>query len=447
VKKKGLQLIIVLASLSLAGIILTQLFWMKNVYRLKEEQLDGRLDVALRSVVTQLMVSRNDLMMAKALQHGTFCFNEPVTLMEVMDVTILDSLVQSELSWMKTPEDYVYGVFHREKEVLLYSPHKEFKEELMMSPNAVSLECLCKTDPCMLGVVLPGKKSMILRQILIWLVLSVLFLLILAGAIFFSIASIFKQRRLSQMKTDFVNNMTHEFRTPIATISLASEMLLKPPVHDSPDKTKRYASIIFDENLRLKHQVEQVLNVAALDKGEYVLKYRKLDVHKVLEEVMANYSLILKERQGRLRTCLSARAPMVYADRVHFINIINNLVDNAIKYSPEAPDVTITTANKDRGIVISVADKGTGISPENQRNIFRRFYRVPTGNIHDIKGFGLGLFYVKTMVEAHGGAVGVTSELNRGSRFDLFFPFNREHINPDDDEEQEANNADLTGGR
>ncbi|MBP6978565.1 MAG: HAMP domain-containing sensor histidine kinase [Bacteroidales bacterium] len=443
-KKKGLQLIILFASLSLAGIILTQLFWMKNVYRLKEEQLDGRLDVALRSVVTNLMVQRNDLMLTHAAQQGAFCYHEPVTLMEVLNVALLDSLIRSELSWLETPQDYVYGIFHRVEKVVLYSPQHDFQEELMKSPDAVSLECLCKSDPCMLGVYLPGKKTMILHQIMIWLILSILFLLVLAGAIFFSIAAIFKQKRLSQMQTDFVNNMTHEFKTPIATLSLASEMLLKPPVYASPEKTKRYASIIYDENLRLKHQVEQVLNVAALDKGEYGLKYRKLDVHRVLEEVMSNFSLIMKERNGKFRTCLHAKAHLVYADRAHLMNIINNLVDNAIKYSPEAPDVTITTTNKDRGIVISVADKGIGISLENQHNIFRRFYRVPTGNIHNIKGFGLGLFYAKSMVEAHGGTIGVVSELNKGSRFDLFFPFHHE-LNSDEDEEQETKDTDITG--
>ncbi len=444
-KNISIPLIVLFASLSVAGIILTQLFWMENVYRLKEEQLDGKVDVALRSIVTQLMVNRNDSIMAHATQYGTTCYNEPVTLMEVLDVVLLDSLVRAELSWMKIHEDYVYGVFHRQEEVLLYSPDREFKEELLQSRNTVSLECLCKSDPCMLGVFLPNRRGMILHQILIWLVLSVIFLLVLIGAISFSIISIFQQKKLSQMKTDFVNNMTHEFKTPIATISLASEMLLKPQIFDSPDKTKRYASIIFDENLRLKHQVEQVLKMAVLDKGELVLKYRKLDVHKVLEEVIQNFSLIMKERNGKFRTCLHATFPIVYADRIHFINIIDNLIDNAIKYSPESPDITISTSNKNGGILISVADKGTGISRENQRNIFRRFYRVPTGNIHNIKGFGLGLSYVKTMVEAHGGKVDVTSELNSGSRFDLFFPLDQEHLNSIEDEEQETNKADTTG--
>lgn len=444
-KKKNIQLIILFASLSLAGIILTQLFWMRNVYRLKEEQLDGKVDVALRRVLTELMVTRNDSMMARMMHFGTTCYNEPITLMEVLDIPVLDSLVRSGLSWMKFPEDYVYGVFHRKDGRLLYAPGHEYREELLHSRNVVSLECLCKSDPCMLGIYIPDKQGIILHQIIIWLVLSVLFLLVLIGAIFFSILSIYKQKRLSQMKTDFVNNMTHEFKTPIATISLASEMLLKPQIHESPDKTKRYASIIFDENLRLKHQVEQVLKVAILDKGEFVLKYRELDVHKVLEEVIKNYGLIMRERNGKFRTCLHARDHQLYADRVHFVNILDNLIDNAIKYSHESPDVTISTSNKKGGILISVADKGMGINLENQRNIFRRFYRVPTGNIHNIKGFGLGLFYVKTMVEAHGGSVSLISEMNKGSRFDLFFPFSHANVNSTEDEEQETNNKDITG--
>jgi two-component system phosphate regulon sensor histidine kinase PhoR len=445
VKKKNIQLIILFASLSLAGIILTQLFWMKNVYRLKEEQLNGKADVALRRIVTELMVTRNDTMMARMMQFGTTCYNEPITLMDVLDIPVLDSLVRTELSWMEFPGDYVYGIFHRKDGRLLYSPGNNYREELLHTQNAVSLECLCKSDPCMLGVYMPGRHGMILRQILIWLILSILFLLVLAGAIFFSILSVYKQKRLSQMKTDFVNNMTHEFKTPIATISLASEMLLKPQIHESPDKTKRYASIIFDENIRLKHQVEQVLKVAILDKGEFILKYHDLDVHEVLEEVIKNFSLIMKEKDGKFRTCLHASQYHLQADRIHFISVIDNLIDNAIKYSPGSPEVTISTANRNDGILISVADKGMGISIENQRNIFRRFYRVHTGNIHNIKGFGLGLFYVKTMVEAHGGSVSISSELNRGSRFDLFFPFGHVKVNPTANEEQETKNQDITG--
>lgn len=445
-KKKNIQLIILFASLSLAGIILTQLFWMKNVYRLKEDQMNGRVDVALRRIVTELMVTRSDTMMARMMQYGTVCYNEPVSLMEMLDISLLDSLVRSEMSWMDFPDDYAYGIFHRKDGRLMYSSGNHSGEELIQSRNAVSLECLCKSDPCMLGVYIPGKQGMIIHQILIWLVLSVVFLLVLAGAIFFSILSVYQQKRLSQMKTDFVNNMTHEFKTPIATISLASEMLLKPQIHESPDKTKRYASIIFDENLRLKHQVEQVLKVAILDRGEFELKFRELNVHEVLEEVIRNYSLIMKERNGKFRTCMHARQYNLLADRVHLVNVIDNLIDNAIKYSPGPPEVTLSTANKNSGILISVADKGSGISVENQRNIFRRFYRVHTGNIHDIKGFGLGLFYVKTMVEAHGGSVSVTSELNRGSRFDLYFPFDHVKVNPAENEEQKANDQVITGG-
>jgi two-component system phosphate regulon sensor histidine kinase PhoR len=247
------------------------------------------------------------------------------------------------------------------------------------------------------------------------------------------------------MKTDFVNNMTHEFKTPIATISLASEMLLKPQINESPDKTSRYASIIFDENLRLKHQVEHVLNVAILDRGDFELKFREVNIHRILEDMIKNFNLILKERNGRIKACFHATSPVVPVDKVHFTNIINNLLDNANKYSPESPEISITTNNKEGGIVISVIDRGIGISHENLNNIFRRFYRIPTGNIHNIKGFGLGLFYVKTMVEAHDGTISVTSELNKGSRFDLFFPYMHSNHNKPENEDQETTTKDTAG--
>jgi len=225
------------------------------------------------------------------------------------------------------------------------------------------------------------------------------------------------------MKTDFVNNMTHEFKTPIATISLASEMLLKPGINEMPEKTKKYASIIYDENSRLKNQVEQVLQIAVLDKGNFKLRKKEINLNELIEFATENFEMQIKQRNGKITTNLAASMSTFFADPDHITNIINNLMDNANKYTPETPEITISTRNSEKGIIMTVKDNGIGISSENQKHIFKKFFRVHTGNIHDVKGFGLGLYYVKTIVEAHGGSVTLQSELKKGTQFEIYFPY------------------------
>jgi two-component system phosphate regulon sensor histidine kinase PhoR len=443
--KSTIRLIILLASLSLAGIVTTQIFWVSNGYRIKEDQFNNRVDLALKSVVNQLLKSRNDSLRALIATSGARCDFSPSCFEDVINGRVLDSLVKSEFSWMNVVDGYVYGVYGADTKKFLFGHIPSYRDELLSSEHQISMQCLCTEDPYFLAVYIPHQESIILKRVILWLIFSILFLLIMAGAFTFSIRSIFQQKRLSQMKTDFVNNMTHEFKTPIATISLASEMLLRPQIHESPEKTKKYAGIIFDENLRLKNQVEQVLKIAMRDKGEYALKFNQVDLHKLLMGAVKNFELIVREREGKIKTCLHAADHVLRADRIHLSNVILNLLDNANKYSPGPPEITITTANQNGEIVLSVADKGIGISKENQKNIFRRFFRVSTGNIHNIKGFGLGLFYVKTMVEAHGGRIELTSELNKGSRFDVYLPVLQESYNVTEDEEEESANQDFAG--
>lgn len=226
------------------------------------------------------------------------------------------------------------------------------------------------------------------------------------------------------MKSDFVNNMTHEFKTPIATISLASEMLQKPAVLASAPKATKYASIIYDENQRLKNQVEHVLQIAVLDKHEYQLKLTEFDLHELIESVSDNFRIMLKDRKGKLEFIRGTENALVKADKMHVQNMLLNLLDNAYKYSPAAPQITVSTRNYPDGVVFSVEDKGIGISSENQKHIFKKLFRVHTGDVHDVKGFGLGLFYVKSMAEAHGGSVKVKSEPGKGSRFEVYLPTN-----------------------
>lgn len=239
------------------------------------------------------------------------------------------------------------------------------------------------------------------------------------------------------MKSDFVNNMTHEFKTPISTISLASEMLMKPTVLESKNRILKYATVIYDENSRLKNQVEQVLHIALLDKSAFRLKIKEINAHKLIDQCIRNFKLIVRERKGKISCKLEAANPVIYADKIHFANILTNLLDNANKYSSEAPDILVATKNSNNGLIITVEDKGIGISQENQKQVFKKLYRVPTGNIHNVKGFGLGLFYVKKIVETHGGYIKVKSELLKGSTFEIFFPFNKnkEMIMTDEDQD------------
>jgi two-component system phosphate regulon sensor histidine kinase PhoR len=224
------------------------------------------------------------------------------------------------------------------------------------------------------------------------------------------------------MKTDFINNMTHEFKTPIATISLAADSITSPTIIGAPDKIKRFVDIIRQENRRMNSQVERVLQMALIDKKDVQINLEELNIHDLIQQVIANFSLQIEKREGTLTARLDAERPIIEGDATHITSVIHNLLDNANKYSPEKPQVTISTRNVPMGVEITVSDRGVGISKEARKNIFDKFYRVSTGNIHDVKGFGLGLSYVKEIITAHKGLIDVKSETGKGSSFILTLP-------------------------
>jgi two-component system phosphate regulon sensor histidine kinase PhoR len=217
--------------------------------------------------------------------------------------------------------------------------------------------------------------------------------------------------------------MTHEFKTPISTISLACEVLRDPDMRQLPNQVDRYIGIIGEENKRLANQVEKVLQIATLDRGKFKLHISEVDIHKVITKAIKNIAIQIESRGGVLAASLDAQSPVIQVDEVHLTNIVFNLLDNANKYSPDKPEISISTENTSKGILIKISDKGQGISKENLAKIFDKFYRVPTGNVHNVKGFGLGLSYVKTIITAHHGDVSVKSEPNKGSTFTLFLPY------------------------
>lgn len=253
------------------------------------------------------------------------------------------------------------------------------------------------------------------------LVLSLILILCCALTIFI----IFRQKRLSKIKNDFINNMTHEFKTPISTISLASQMLQDNSVTTTAASINQMAKIISDESRRLSYQVEKVLQMAIFNEGRLKLKLKAINLHHIIENLMPNFTIRVEDRKGSTYQHLDASEDLVMLDEVHIGNLISNLLDNAIKYSSDSPEISISTRNKDKGIVIAITDNGIGISKEDQKMVFERFFRVHTGNVHDVKGFGLGLSYVKRIADAHGGHVSVDSSLGKGTKFEVYLPFKK----------------------
>lgn len=259
----------------------------------------------------------------------------------------------------------------------------------------------------------------------IWaqLLASGIFLSIVVTTFGFTVVAMNKQKKLSDMKTEFINNMTHEFQTPISTISLASEALRDPDISSDEERRHRFANIIHVENKRLGKHVELLLQAAQLENGNYSLCSENVDIHSVILNEVSNTAMQVEKRGGQVHCRLRAANSTIIGDSTHLSNIIRNLLDNANKYSPDAPEITVMTHCDDKYLTIAVNDKGRGLTREQTAMVFERFYRVPTGNRHDVKGFGLGLSYVKTIVEAHGGCISVQSEVNKGSTFTITLPF------------------------
>jgi two-component system phosphate regulon sensor histidine kinase PhoR len=276
-------------------------------------------------------------------------------------------------------------------------------------------------DPGKIRIFFPDKNSHILNTMTYMLSISGGLLLVLIFCFGYTIFSILRQKKISEMKTDFINNMTHEFKTPVSTIMIASEALKDKDIIEDKARVARLADIIYEENERLGSHIERVLNIARIEKNDFKLDKNPVEVNELIMDVLDSMQLKMQKNNVQVDLHLDAEYPVIEADELHFSNVIYNLIDNAIKYSRENPELTITTLNKGNQLIIRVADKGIGMSRDQQAKIFEQFYRVPTGNLHDVKGFGLGLSYVNTIVKRLEGMISVKSEKDKGSEFELKF--------------------------
>ncbi len=379
----------------------------------------------LKDIDRQLMINSGRI--KKAMEQILFqMVQRGIRPEQTIDTLFLKNTLNHELSNHGINTDFNYGVLMDNEFFITNAAQKKDVQKLVSTPHKVSLfpdDMFFNND--VLLVDFPNQKSFILSSIWGLLLGSLLFTSIIIAVFYYTIVILVRQKKLSEIKNDFINNMTHEFKTPLATISLAVDAVNNPMILKDENKVKHYTHIIKEENKRMNSQVEKVLQMALLDKNEISLSTDDVDMHDIIYRAVENISIQVEEKGGNITTELNAENYELTGDEVHLSNVISNLLDNANKYSPENPDIHIRTESDDKGIYIIITDHGIGMSAEHLKMIFEKFYRVPTGNVHNIKGFGLGLTYVKAIIEAHHGNIEVKSQPKKGTEFKLFLPITR----------------------
>ncbi|MDP4290817.1 MAG: HAMP domain-containing sensor histidine kinase, partial [Bacteroidota bacterium] len=341
-----------------------------------------------------------------------------------INTRLLDSLLSNEFRNRGINTPFEFGIWSVDRKQMIIERTGLYSKELKTKGYRFNLypnTSFSSTNYLM--VYFPNQTKYVLLKLSWMLSVSIILIVLLFFSFSYTIATILRQKKLSVMKNDFINNMTHEFKTPISTISLACEALADKEFQKSEELSSSYINIVSEENKRLGQMAEKILQSAIIEKGELKPRREKIDIHKVISDVIRNIGIQVEIRDGSLTSNLKAQESVILADKVHLTNIIYNLLDNANKYTPKKPQIVVTTENVKGGIVITIEDNGIGISKAHQKKIFEKLYRVPTGDIHDVKGFGLGLSYVKFMVEKHGGKISVESELGKGTKFKIFIPF------------------------
>jgi two-component system phosphate regulon sensor histidine kinase PhoR len=419
VKNSTIRLIVILATLCIVGITITQIYWVRRAFDLKEGEFNRTVSTALYNVAQQIFeINKTPSPAANPVKQLSTNYYVVMVNSE-LDAGLLEYLLRTEFEKRNIVADFEYGVFDCTSQCMIYGDYVPLKTAKDKITNKVLPQWA--NQGYHFGVQFPNREAHIINQMGIWSFSSAVLLLVI---VFFgyTLFAILKQKRLSEIQKDFINNMTHEFKTPISTIAVSTEVLKDPGIVHQPERLLNYAAIIEKENTRLKQQVERVLQMARLDKEDLGLKKESVDIHQLLNDAIRNTSIALQEKHGQVDVEPMAERHEMQADKLHLTNVFNNLLDNAIKYCKGNPAITIRTLNRDRNLTVEVEDNGIGINSEDQKRVFQKFYRVPTGNVHDVKGFGLGLSYVKTIVEAHGGYITLQSEFGRGSVFRVCLP-------------------------
>ncbi|MTI23113.1 HAMP domain-containing histidine kinase [Fulvivirga sp. RKSG066] len=411
-----IRVLIIMAILSIVGITITQVYWFRRAFNTEQQQFNRDVNVALFNVANQFFkinkaaIPANNPIKQLSTNYYVVMINNEI------DANLLEFLLTAEFEKRNIEADFEYGIYDCTSDKMVYGSYVSMDEAKPKNDDASLPKW--ENQNYYFGVQFPNEVSIITDRMEVWVFSSTVLLVVI---IFFASALfvILKQRRLSEVQKDFINNMTHEFKTPISTIALSAEVLKDPATASDVSRMTSYANIIETENQRMKKQVERVLQMASVDNDEVVLCEDLLDAHQLITEVVKDLNMRLEEHEAEVTLQLNATNTTIKADQLHLRNVLHNLIDNAIKYTKGQPLVTISTRNATNTICIGISDNGIGIPTDQQKKIFEKFYRVPTGNVHNVKGFGLGLNYVQHIVKAHHGKIDLDSKINKGSIFKI----------------------------
>lgn len=419
--RQTVRIIIFLALFTIVGVFSFQIFWVNKAFSIQEKQFNDRIHVALTDVVAEIQqLNKDSAELYEPVKQVTSNYYLAFT-NDTLHPYVLENLLRAEFKEKNLAYDFEYVVYDCFNDSIVFGNSVDLDSQEKELVINTSSKDKWKEASHYFGVYFPHKSTYILDELGIWIV-STAFLLLVVLFFGYTIWVILKQKKLSEIRTDFINNMTHELKTPISTISLSTEVLSNPNIVKDPDRLSNYANIIKEETERLKNQVDKVLQMATLDKRKIELDKEKVDIHEVIDKTVTGFQLILDSNEGKIITDLQAENRYIKGDSTHITNILFNLIDNAIKYSEVEPKIEITTRDHKDGIYIRVRDNGIGMTRDQQKHVFEKFYRVPQGDVHDVKGFGIGLNYVRKMIRQHGGKIQLKSQLKSGSTFRIYFP-------------------------
>ncbi len=453
--KKIFPVIIVLICLSLVGTIYVQYNWLNTMLVNKQEEFDYKIVRAIDDVGIELMEQKSTLPSLRnyRLRPGGLTFPSDELQRELMrPATIAQKFTAYEIAeklrkgfrnqgLKDIPFEFAVlvddGFLNYEYQLKSKDFVEQFEDTInnkrwlyaLQPPSGSDLENLVPVQQMIL--IVPNFKAIVFRQMKWMIIGSVFFTLVIISAFTVTVYALLRQKKLSEIKNDFINNMTHEFKTPLATISLAVDALRNNKVIEDRTRMEYFSGIIKEENKRMNKHVETILQAALMDRQEVQLSKAPVHVHNLIREVISNYTLQLQEKDGRIELDLNADSDLINGDEVHMRNLISNLVDNAVKYSKEKLVLRISSYNSAKNLVVKFEDNGIGMTKETVRRIFEKFYRAHTGNLHNVKGFGLGLSYVKTIVDAHEGRIKVDSSPGKGSSFTIEIPYLKDRSLPE----------------